>query len=85
MSSEPLFEEVGKRLGKQPDEVRNTLGGAVEILNCIVEMRESSRFAGDGVSVLITVGIGGVARILEQLAQQGKREEEKKNAGVYEE
>lgn len=70
MSSEPLFEEVGKRLGKQPDEVRNTLRGAVEILNCIAEMRESSRFAGDGMSVLITVGMKATARVMEQLAQE---------------
>ena len=70
MSSEQLFEEVGKRLGKQPDEVRATLRDTVEILNCIAEMRESSRFAGECMSVLITIGIRGTARILEQLTQQ---------------
>ena len=61
MSSEQLFDEVGKHLGKQPDEVRTTLRAAAEILNCIAEMRKSSHFAGDGMSVLITV---------EQLAQE---------------
>lgn len=75
MSSEQLFEEVGKRLSKQPDEVRKTLRDAAEILKCIVETRESSHFpsislyAGDGVSVLITAGIRGTARVMEQLAQ----------------
>ena len=75
MSSEQLFKEVGKRLSKQPDEVRKTLRDAAEILNCIAETRESSRFpsislyAGDGVSVLITAGIRGTARVMEQLAQ----------------
>ena len=69
MSSEVLFEEVGKRLGKQPDEVRTTLRDTVEILDCMVEMRSKNKYF-DSVSTLITVGIRGVARILDQLTQQ---------------
>ncbi len=68
MSSELLFEEVGKRLGKQPDEVRTTLRDTAEILDCMVEIRKNKYL--DGMSTLITVGIGGVARIMDQLTQE---------------
>lgn len=54
----------------KPDEVRTTLRDTVGILNCIVEMRESSQFVGDAVSVLTTLGIKGTARVMEQLTQQ---------------
>ena len=69
MIYKPLFEEIGKRLGKQPDEVRATLQDTAEILNCMAEMRESVPNA-DGATMVITVGIKGTARILEQLTQQ---------------
>lgn len=67
MSGEQLFEEVGKRLGKQPEEVRAALRDTVGILDCIAEMRENQHL--DCISTLITVGIRGTARALEQLTQ----------------